>query len=169
MKETNMHDAEAKAADALTYVLRLADGRIDGEVLAGTCYLADRLSIARFAHPMFGSTYGLGPLGPECPAVGVVARSAPPGLRDGEDLEELSQSNEECLKTAFEAFGGWTSERLAEWMSTPGNLPEWKKPDEAPILEDVMEGVGLKDVAEQALFVREMEDLARTMSMLARS
>lgn len=140
--------SEAKAAQAVAYLLGRAGGSIELLKLMKLMYLSERLSYEEYGEPMTGDMGYSMPHGPVLSHAYrfVGAREAPQGIwatfvgqRDGNDitlaegadvrpeaLRALSPADMRLLDEVWERFGGMTGSQLRRY--THDHCPEYEDP-----------------------------------------
>jgi uncharacterized phage-associated protein len=134
-----------KATQALNFLARKKDGKINKMKAIKLIYLADRLHLRKYGRPIVGDMYWamkLGPVGSRTKRVAELDISADvlsytkKYIQPGDDkkqyfislkptdLDLFSKTDVECLESVYTAFGDRDQFELADLTH---NYPEWKK------------------------------------------
>jgi uncharacterized phage-associated protein len=154
-------------------------------------YLADRASIASFGFPIQEERRVAMPNGPVNSTTYDFIKGEIPPERDGgwsdiltdkdrheigltdsmtdlNDLDELSDADLEVLENVWDRFGQMSQWDLVAWTHDSRNIPEWTDPNGSSHtipLEDMMEAIGLRNVAAAA---EELHSVSRASDFLRR-
>lgn len=182
---------EPRKAAQLIAALILKNGGRDLDVLKAVklVYLIDRESIKKYGYPVLDEPRVSMRLGPVNSCTYDFIKGEIPyedtgwadfvtdkenheiGLADEklglEDLDELSESDIECLDAVWGQHGNKEPLELRNWTHDRKNIPEWQDPNggSVPIdIKSIFEAVGVPNAAEMAEQYEEMQALDRVFA-----
>lgn len=142
---TLLETSYKKATQALNYLARKKDGKINKMKAIKLIYLADRLHLRKYGRPIVGDVYWamkLGPVGSHAKRVAELdvpesflsytrkyiqpadnKKQSLVSLKSA-DMDIFSETDIECLESVYSAFGDMDQFELAELSH---QYPEWKK------------------------------------------